>query len=138
LLRIGAVLRLTSPGTEPWDIAIGAPNWWRTPIPTAIAVFSDATGYVIDVITRRTLVEVPGAIRVRQDALHDLILLLTEDAITAVGPTGVAWESDRMGYEDLKVVAIDTGRIVCTSYVGADFPAEFIVDPASGKARRVE
>jgi hypothetical protein len=28
LPQIGAVLRVTAPGHEPWDIAVSAPNWW--------------------------------------------------------------------------------------------------------------
>jgi hypothetical protein len=43
LLHIGAVLRVTAPGADPWDFAIGVPNWWPTPIPTSIAFMSAET-----------------------------------------------------------------------------------------------
>ncbi len=129
---------MVAPGAPPWDIAIGAPNWWRTPIPTAIALISDGTGYVVDVTERRVLVEVPGAIRVRQDALHDLILLITQSEMTAVGPDGVAWQSGRLAAADLKVVAIDDRGIVSTGYDGGELPSGFIVDPANGKAMPIE
>jgi len=138
LLRIGAVLRLVAPGSPPWDVAIGAPNWWRTPIRTAIAFISDWTGYVVDVAERRVLVEVPGAIRVRQDVQHDLILLITEGDITAVGSSGVVWTSEGIAYGDLKVIAIDEHRIVCIGYDGGELPSEFVVDPATGKVQRLE
>ncbi len=129
---------MTAPGAPPWDFAIGLPNWWRTPIPTAIAFLSDGTGYVVDVAERRILIEVPGAVRVRQDALHDLILLITQSEMTAVGLDGVAWESGRLASDDLKVVAIDEDSIHCTGYDGGEFPSRFIVDPATGKATRPE
>lgn len=136
LPRIGAVLRLTAPGATPWDIAVGAPNWWRTPIPTAVAIISDWIGYLVDVVERRVLVEVPGVVRIREDERHDLVLLITEGDLTAVGPRGVVWRSERIASDDLKVVAIDDRGIVCTGYDGGEFPTEFVVDPATGRATR--
>jgi hypothetical protein len=138
LARIGAILRLTAPGMLPWDIAIGQPNWWRTPIPTAIAFISDLRGYLVDVAERRILVEVPGAVRIRQDERHDLVLLITGGSITAIAAGGIAWQSEQIAVDDLKVVAIDDRGIVCTGYDGGDLPTPFIVDPASGKAIRLE
>jgi hypothetical protein len=137
LLRIGAVLRVTAPGAPPWDFAIGAPNWWRTPIPTAIAFISDFAGYVVDVVERRVLVEVPGAVRVREDERHDLVLLMTEGDLTAVGHAGIEWQSHGVAYDDLKVVAIDDRGIHCTGYDGGEFPSRFLIDPASGTATRI-
>lgn len=93
---------------------------------------------MIDVIDRRVLVEVPGAIRVRQDAFHNLILLITQSDMTAVGPHGVAWRSGSLASADLKVVAIDDRGIVCTGYAGDELPSEFVVDPARGKVKRLE
>jgi hypothetical protein len=133
LPSIGAILRLTAPGAPPWDIAVGAPNWWRTPIPTAIAFISDWTGYLVDVVERRILVEEPGVIRVRQDERNALLLLLTDVSMTAVGVDGVVWTSERFVLDDLKVIAIDDRGIVCTGYDGGEFPSEFVVDPATGK-----
>ncbi|MEO5922148.1 MAG: hypothetical protein ABIQ01_13495 [Pseudolysinimonas sp.] len=137
LPRIGAVLRLSPRGAPSWDIAIGAPNWWRTPIPTAVAFISDWTGYVVDVVERRVLVEVPGAARGREDERHDLLLLCTEGVLVAVGAGGVAWRSEEIAYDDLKVVAINDRGIVCTGYDGGELPSEYVVDPTSGQATRV-
>jgi hypothetical protein len=138
LLRIGAVLRVTAPGAPSWEFAIGVPNWWRTPIPTAIAFISEWSGYIVDVVQRRVLVEVPGAVRIRQDERHALILMITEGSLTAVGPQGIAWRSENIAAYDLKVVAIDDRGIVCTGYDGGEFPSEFVVDPAGGKASSLE
>jgi hypothetical protein len=137
LPRIGAILRLTAPSMPPWDIAIGAPNWWRTPISTAIAFISDRTGYVVDVVDRSVLIEVPGVVRIRGDQRHDLLLLLTESEMTAVGADGIAWRSEQIASDDLKVVAIDDRGIVCTGYDGGEFPSEFVVDPGTGTAIRL-
>jgi hypothetical protein len=134
LPRIGAILRLTAPGADPWDIAIGQPNWWRTPIPTAIAFISDWDGFVVDVAERRVIVEVPGAVRIRQDERNDLLLLATFTDLTAVGTDGIAWKSARLAIDDLKVVAIDERGIVCTGdRGGVPFPDEFVIDPADGR-----
>ena len=138
LPRIGAVLRLTAPGAGAWDIAIGQPNWWRTPIPTAIAFISDWTGSVVDVVERRVLIEVPGVVRIRQDERHDLALLATEGSLVAIGKAGVVWRSDDIATDDLKVIAIDDRGIVCTGYDGGELPSRFIVNPTSGKAIRLE
>lgn len=136
LPRIGAVLRVTARDAAPWDIAVGAPKWWRTPIPTAIAFISDWRGYVADVVEQRVLVEVPGVIRIREDERNDLLLLITDTDLTAVGPDGVRWQSEQLAYNDLKVVAIDDRGIVCTGHDGGVFPSEFVVDPANGTATR--
>jgi len=138
LPRIGGILRLTAPGAPAWDIAIGRPNWWRTPISTAIAFISDWTGYLADVVERRVLVEVPGVARIREDERDDLVLLITQTGITAVGAGGLAWQTDGIAWNDLKVVAIDDRGIVCTGYDGGELPSEFVVDPATGKVQRVE
>ena len=138
LLRIGAILRVTAPGAMPWDIAIGVPNWWRTPIPTAIAFISELTGYLVDVAERRVLVEVPGAVRIRQDEKHGLVLLITGGSLTAVGAAGIAWQSEQIAADDLKVVAIDDRGIHCTGYDGGELPSEFIIDPTNGKAAKLQ
>ena len=81
---------------------------------------------------RRVLVGVPGVVRVRQDAHHDLILLITQTYLTAVGPDGVAWQSEELVSGDLKVVSIDAAAIHCTGNDGGYLPSEFDVDPATG------
>ena len=93
---------------------------------------------MVDVAERRVLVEVPGVVRVRQDAHHDLILLITQTYLTAVGANGVAWQSEELATNDLKVVAIDDAAIHCTGNDGGYLPSEFDVDPTTGKAVRAQ
>lgn len=135
LPRIGAVLRVTAPGARPWDIAVGAPGWWRTPIPTAIAFISDWRGYVVDVVTRHILVEIPGVTRIREDERHGLLLLATSTSLTAVGVDGIAWETDNLARDDLKVVRIDASEIVCTGVIDDVLPTRIVIDPLTGRAK---
>ena len=132
LPRIGAVLRVTAPDAEPWDIAVGASSWWRTANPRAIALISDRHGLVLDVVDRRVVVDVPGVIRITEDERDDLVLLVSETQLTAVGADGVVWVSARLAWDDLKVVRIDAHGIVCTGYLGDFSRDEIVIDPADG------
>lgn len=133
LLRIGAVLRVTAPGADPWDIAVGSPGWWRTPIPTAIAFISDWRGYLVDVVTRRVVFDIAGVVRIREDQRHDLLLMVTEGHIVAIGRAGIAWTTEPVADDDLKVVSIEADGIVCTGYVGGMFPQRIVIDPLTGQ-----
>ena len=132
LTRIGAVLRLTPVDGEPWDVAIGAPNWWRAPNPSAIAFISDWRGYVVDVVTHEVLVEIPGVTRIRPDQRDGLLLLATNTSLTAVGIDGIAWQTDDIARGDIKVVRIDKRGIVCSGVVDDVLPAQFVIDPLTG------
>ena len=138
LPRIGAILRLTAPGADAWDIAIGQPNWWRTPIPTAIAFISDLTGFLVDVAERRILYEEEPVTRIWQAQESDLLLMVSFGDVTAIGPTGVVWRSKRLAYDDLKVTASDLTRIVCRGMVDVNdlftgIPSEIAIDPLTGE-----
>lgn len=133
LPRIGAVLRLTPPDAEPWLIAIGAPNWWRTPVVTAVAFISDFIGYVVDVVDRRVLIERPGVIRVWEAQESNLLLLVGHTDIAAFGAGGVAWQTPPLVRDDLKVIASDPVRITCRGRDDVDTFVEFALDPATGE-----
>jgi hypothetical protein len=130
------VLRVTPPGGDPWDIAIGSPGWSRTPVPTAIAFVSDAAGYIVDVVDRRVLHEIGGVARIREDELHDLLLMATASDLVAIGAAGIVWRT-QIAWDDVKVTAIDGRGIHCTGYDGGMLPTNFLVDAASGKAVRL-
>jgi hypothetical protein len=135
LSRIGAVLRLTAPGADPWDLAIGEPEWWRTPIAGTIAFVSEWTAFVVDVAGRRALHELPAA-RIREDERHALLLISDEAELTAIGADGIAWRTGPVATDDLKVVAIDADRIVCVGYVGGGRPIEIVIDAGDGSVLR--
>ncbi|MEO8261932.1 MAG: hypothetical protein ABI566_05115 [Pseudolysinimonas sp.] len=136
------MLRITPLDGQPWDVAVGAPNWWRTPVPTEIAFISDGHGFVVDVVTHEVRVDVPGVIRITEDERHDLVLLIEDGVMTAVGPHGIRWRSD-LAIGDLKVRAIDARGIRCSGFltqsdVYRGIPTLFIVEPNHGTLVRVE
>lgn len=96
------MLRLTSPDAEPWDLAIGAPNWWRAPSPTVIALISDGTGYLVDVAERRVLFEEAGVTRIREAEQSGLLLMCTARELIALDADGVAWRTVGLAVDDLK------------------------------------
>ena len=130
LLRIGAVLRITPPGSPAWDIAVGAPNWWRSPSPAAIAVISDGAGYLLDVVERRVLFDIDDVTRVREDHLHDLLLFATGSGLVAAGANGIVWRDDGF-WPDLKVKRIERDVIMCT-VLTQDGRDEIRFDPRDG------
>lgn len=132
LPRIGAILRIIPADGPVWDVAVGTPTWWRAPHPSGLAVLSDGSGYLVDVREHRVLVEVPGAIRIREDERHDLLLFATHTELTAAGADGIVWRSGDVVDADLKVVGIDGRGIVCTGRIGAELAAEVVLDPRDG------
>jgi hypothetical protein len=120
LPAIGAVLRVTPVGGEPWDLAVGLPNWWRTPRATAIAFLSDGVGWVVDVAERRVLVRVAGAIRVFEAELAGLVLFTNGVDLTAVGSEGVVWNARDVVPADLKVLRADAEQATVSGYGGVD------------------
>ncbi len=136
LPRVGAILRVTAPDAEPWDLAIGAPGWWRHPDARALAFISDWTGYVVDVVARRVLVEQAGVARMWEAEQSGLLLMCTAGDLIALDAEGVAWRSDGLVVDDLKVVATNRERILCRGLthdgVATGIASEFSVDPATG------
>ena len=127
------MLRITPTEGAAWDVAVGQAGWARTPNPAHIAVLSDYTGFVLDVVEHRVVVERVGTIRITEDERHDLVLLVRETDVTAVGHDGIRWSSDRLAWDDLKVVAIESDRIVLTGYLG-DFTHDRVaIDPRDGR-----
>lgn len=127
---MGAILRVTPPDAAAWDIAIGAPNWWRSPVSTQIAFISEWRGYLADVVERR-VVGSWDAIRVSEAELHDLVLFCAPESIVAVGRDGVAWETGVLVDDDLKVDAVHRDAIRCSGWRD-DRRVEFALDPATG------
>jgi hypothetical protein len=126
------VLRITPNDGEPWDIAIGTPGWARTPSPTTIAVISDLTGCVLDVVERRVVFSAYPVIRITEDERHDLLLLVGFTSLTAVGRDGVAWTTEPLALDDLKVVAIREDVIVCTGTSLEYLADEIVVNAVTG------
>lgn len=126
------MLRVSPLDGDPWDVAVSAPNWWRTPDPSVIAVISEYTGYLLDVVRRRVVVAVPNVDRAREDELHGQLLMTGDVDVVAVTPEGIRWTARESVGGDLKVEAVHVDRIV-VSHLGEGPRAELTLDPATGR-----
>ncbi|HTL40331.1 MAG TPA: hypothetical protein VL294_02525 [Pseudolysinimonas sp.] len=140
LTRIASVLRFTpvdgggadGVAGSPWDVAIGSPGWWRTPVATWVAVISGDDGYLLDVAERRVVERFPEVNRIREDELHGQVLMSTGSALFAVGEGGIRWHSQVAGRGDLKVDAVHRDRILLSDHGGPARRIELAVDPETG------
>lgn len=124
------MLRITPPGGEPWEIALGTPGWRRTPDASVTAFLSQHSGYLADVVERRVTLEVPGIDRVFEDELHDLVLF-AGGGLVAARRDRIVWET-RGSWEDPKVERIQPDAIVCSVYDGTAHRPEVRIDPRDG------
>jgi hypothetical protein len=129
------VLRLTPPDAPAWDIAVGAPNWWRAPVASWVAFLSDGAGYLADVVQRRVVHEIPRAARIAEDERHDLVLFATQRGLTAIGAAGPVWEQAGP-WTDLKVERIEPDAIVGSHLTADAARREIRFDPATGSVLR--
>jgi hypothetical protein len=137
LTRVAAVLQFTPVGdggiaAEPWDVAVGSPGWWRTPVAAWVAVISGDDGYLLDVAGRRVVERFPGVNRIREDELHGQLLMSTGRELFAVGEGGIRWRSPIAGRGDLKVDAVHRDRILLSDHGGSARRIESAVDPGTG------
>ena len=117
---------------EPWDVAVGSPGWWRTPVATWVAVVSQDDGYLLDVAERRVVERFAGVNRIREDELHGQLLMSTGGKLFAVGEGGIRWHSEAAGRGDLKVDAVHRDRILLSDHGGPARRIELALDPATG------
>lgn len=78
------------------------------------------------------VVDEDPVVRITEDERHDLVYLVGFSELTAIGRDGIVWRSERLALDDLKVVRIEQGRVVCTGYFGEPIHSEVVVDPREG------
>lgn len=61
-----------------------------------------------------------------------LLLLVRAIDIVAIGPTGIAWRTDRLVVDDLQVLAAGPESIVCRGELFDGGPSTIELDPGSG------
>jgi hypothetical protein len=61
------------------------------------------------------------------------LLLVTYSSVVALGPTGVAWQSDRIALDGLTVEAIRDGRLYCKADNLEGGYDDFVLDAATGE-----
>jgi hypothetical protein len=66
----------------------------------------------------------------------ELFVLSTFHKLAAVGPAGLAWESPRVCWDDLRIVRADAERIEGTAYNPTNTPPEmlFSVETSTGRS----
>lgn len=114
----------------------GRSGLYGTPDPDALLVQCDGTAHLLNVChpERGSAVLSSQATQVVPAPEHGLVLVASFIAIAAVGAEGVAWKSDRLCWDDLRIVTVTPTEVVCT---GEFMPtAEFTVDPATGRQLR--
>src|SRR6266536_513142 len=106
------------------------------PNPTEALVVCDGQAYLVDVTapTRTTVLDLEPVTQVRRVRDLDLLVLAGFVFMAALGPAGLAWHSERLCLDDLRVLdATADGIHCCGDFVGST--EEFTVDPRSGQLR---
>jgi hypothetical protein len=135
-------VRVAVTGTHQWVGSFEAGGMhaltgvFACPRPTDALVACDGQAYLVDVTTpaRTTAVDLWPVTQVRRVRSLDLVVLVSHLYLAALGPTGLAWHSERLCLDDLRVLdATAHGIRCCGDFVGST--EEFTVDPHSGQLR---
>jgi len=84
---------------------------WSTPNPEEICAVPGGYAYLIDTTApdRFTMVPFRPVLEVRPLPAEDLLLFVGHHAILAWGPSGQAWQSERLSSEGITVTSIEPG-----------------------------
>jgi hypothetical protein len=136
------VVRIATAGTRQWVGSFEAGGMgtltgvFACPNPTEALVVCDGQAYLVDVTapTRTTVLDLEPVTQARRVRDLDLLVLAGFVFMAALGPTGLAWHSERLCLDDLRVLdATADGIHCCGDFVGST--EEFTVDPHSGQLR---
>jgi hypothetical protein len=119
----GFVVRLTVNG-ESWVGYFsagpgGLDGLFATPDPHRVCCVVNGFAYVVDVtdpIAGSDIAQVP-TLAVTAIPEADRLLLVSFTDVTALGPRGIAWRTNRLVLDDLAVVETSRERIVCTGWI---------------------
>ncbi|MCU1356072.1 MAG: hypothetical protein JWM89_1490 [Acidimicrobiales bacterium] len=111
------------------------------PGPNHLGVMAGGDVYVIDVLAPSqdaSVVPVSAVQQVEGIAGTDLLLLVRQLNIVALGGDGVQWTTPRLCLDDLRIVAASAGSIVCSVFNldGTDENDEIELDPTTGEQTR--
>jgi hypothetical protein len=136
------IVRVTLPGTGQWVGSFEAGGMhaltgvFACPRPTDALVVCDGQPYLVDVTapTRTTALHLRPVTQVCRVGDLDQIVLVGYSNLAALGPTGLAWHSERLCGDDLRVLdATAHGIRCCGDFAGSS--EEFTVDPYNGQVR---
>jgi hypothetical protein len=106
------------------------------PDPTRVCVVSRGQGYIVLASDPRRWepVSVAPVIDVRSIPGADLVVFADYTGLVAYGEQGLRWRTKRLTWNNMKIVAVTTDRIVGEyDDLGSDEPRTFHVDLATGK-----
>lgn len=114
----GLLLRIKSDGTIGWVgcfafDAVGLSACIASPQPGRLFVVSRGAGYVIDVTRPGEWTQV-GCVPVREVRVladQNMVLFADFTRIVAYGVNGRIWRSERLCWDDLRILSIDGGRV---------------------------
>ena len=143
----GLLLRIKSDGTSwvgcfAFD-AVGLSACIASPQPGRLFVVSRGAGYVIDVTRPGEWTQV-GCVPVREVRVladQNMVLLADFTRIVAHGVNGLMWRSDRLCWDDLKILSVEGGRIIGSGYdpTNSTNPeGRFELDLSTGKVIRTQ
>jgi hypothetical protein len=111
----------------------GVRGAFATPNPLQLAVCVDGLLFLVDVdragepasAVQQQITDVVAC------ADPPLLLLVRHSDIVALGPTGVAWRTPRLCVDDLKIVSVTPGSVICSCDNLGGTPT-IALDPATG------
>ncbi|GAA5039034.1 hypothetical protein [Actinopolymorpha pittospori] len=108
---------------------------FATPNPATLCVLQQGTPFLIEVMAPRTgrCIDTGAAVTsVREAGQARLLLLATDWDVLAVGTDGVAWRTDRISVERLRIDEIDDLRLRGVADPDDDEPRDFAIDLTDG------
>jgi hypothetical protein len=138
------IVRVQPAGQERWVGSFEAgcdhdlTSVFACPNPTQALVVCGGQPYLVDVTApaRSTAIDLDPIIHVRRVGDLNLVVLATHLDLTAIGPAGLAWSSERLCLDGLRILDATADGIRCAGYGVAGYSVEeFTVDPHDGQVR---
>jgi hypothetical protein len=110
---------------------------FSTPDPGRLCVIIQGAAYLVDVPTRRFVLLSLSDPVTFVTALADvgLLLLATPWRVLAIGRDGLAWQSERLAIDGLRLDETDGSRLVGVADPDSPEPREFVIDLLDGSHR---
>lgn len=108
---------------------------WSAPNPDELCAVSGGYAYLIDTTTpeRFTMIPYRPVLEVRSAISSDLLLFVGHRSILAWGPTGQAWESERLSDEGVTIIYLDDAQLRGTGWqMLTDKETQFTLDLRTG------
>lgn len=112
---------------------------WATPKPEGICALSGGYAYLIDTLVpeRFTMLPYRPVLEVRAVAAEELLLFVSNRSILAWGREGLAWESEKLSDEGIRIIEIENSVLRGLGWeMRTDTEAPFAIDLRDGRGVR--